>query len=107
MARQRLIEGDCWKQATDRLSAKDGCDLLSICLSSTYFVFDGTYYKQMFGTVMDSLVSAVVPNMVMEELETHGILPFPTQPHACYYYVDDTFVICPSTAVNTVNTGGH
>ena len=34
-------------------------DLLSFCLDKTYFVYDCTYYQQVFGTAMGSPVSAV------------------------------------------------
>ena len=40
-------------------------DVLSFCLNTTYFVYDGTYYQQVFGTVMRSTVSAVIANLVM------------------------------------------
>ena len=39
---------------------EDITDLLSFCLNTTQFVFDGTYYKQVFGTAMGSPVSAVI-----------------------------------------------
>ena len=40
-------------------------DLLSFCLNTTYFVYDGTYYQQVFGAAMHgSPVSAVITNLV-------------------------------------------
>ena len=40
-------------------------DLLFFCLNTTYFVYVGTYYQQVFGTAMVSPVSAVIANLVM------------------------------------------
>ena len=61
------------KVATNRLRydtslpLEDITDLLSFCLNTTQFVFEGTYYKQVFGTVMGSPVLAVIANLVMED----------------------------------------
>ena len=48
------------------LPVEDIIDLLSFCLNTTYFVFEGCYYQQVFGTAMGSPVSAVIANLVME-----------------------------------------
>jgi hypothetical protein len=42
------------------LPVEDIIDLLSFCLNTTYFVFEGYYYQQVFGTAMGSPVSAVM-----------------------------------------------
>lgn len=34
-----------------------------------YFLFNGKYYKQIFGTLMGSLISPLFTNLVMEDLE--------------------------------------
>ena len=39
--------------------------LLSFCLNTTYFVYDGTYYQQVFRKAMGSTLSAVIANLVM------------------------------------------
>jgi len=38
------------------------------------------YYKQVFGTTMSSPVSAVIANMLMEDLEECTIPSLPVQP---------------------------
>ena len=77
---RRLVEDDRWTQAAGALSSMDLCDMLSACLSSTYFVFGEVYYKQVFGTAMDSPVLAVIANAVMEDLEECTITSLPVQP---------------------------
>ena len=64
-------------------------DLLSFCLNTTYFVYDGTYYQQVFGTAMCSLVSAVIANLVMEDIEQRALVSSPVTPLFWKRYVDD------------------
>ena len=42
-------------------------DLLHLCLTSTYFQYNGKHYKQLHGTAMGSPVSVVVAEIVMEK----------------------------------------
>jgi hypothetical protein len=48
---------------------EDIIDLLSFCLNTTYVVFEGCYCQQVFGTAMGSPESAVIANLVMEDVE--------------------------------------
>ena len=52
-----------------KLTPEDIASLLEMCLNSTTFIYDGAHYRQIFGTAMGSPVSAVVANLVMEELQ--------------------------------------
>jgi len=52
-----------------------------------------TNYQQIFGTAMDSPVSAVVANRVMEDVETRALNTFISGPKLWKRYVDDTFVL--------------
>ena len=101
MAGLHLSKDDSWKQVRGLLNPTDVYNLLSACLSSTYFVFDGIYHKQVFRTTMGSPEFAVGANMVMEELEDRAIPALTTQPSVWYRYVDDTFDIRHSEVVNT------
>ena len=68
VATNKLRYDDSSWQGTS-LPLEDITDLLSFCLNTTQFVFEGTYYKQVFGTAMgnspecDSAVKgfAIVP----------------------------------------------
>ena len=57
---------DCTENAIKNSSAElplptdDIMDLLNLCLTSTYFQYNGKHYKQLHGTAMDSPVSVVV-----------------------------------------------
>ena len=72
VATNRLRYDDSLWQRTP-LPLEDITDLLSFCLNTTQFVFEGTYYKQVFGTAMDSPVSAVIANLVMEDIEHRAL----------------------------------
>ena len=55
-------------QSTDPLPlpTEDIMDLLNLCLTSTYFQYNGKHYKQLHGTAMGSPVSVVVAKIVMQ-----------------------------------------
>ena len=52
------------------IDRNDFLHAVSFVLESNVFLFNGTYYKQVFGTAMGSPISPVIANIVMEELET-------------------------------------
>ena len=69
--------------------AKTFSFLKTFCLNTTYFVYDGTYYQQVFGTAMRSPVSAVIANLVMEDVEQRALASSPVKPLFWRRYVDD------------------
>ena len=48
------------------LPTDDIMDLLNLCLTSTYFQYNGRHYKQLHGTAMGSPDSVVVAEIVMQ-----------------------------------------
>ena len=44
-------------------------ELLSFCLSTTYFTYRGVIYKQKHGAVVGSPVSPIIANLYVEEFE--------------------------------------
>ena len=68
---------------------QDLTDLLSFCFNTTKFVFEGTYYKQVFGTAMGSPVSAVIANLVMEDIEHRALTTAPVSLSFWKRFVDD------------------
>ena len=62
-------------QSTDplRLPTEDIIDLLNLCLTSTYFQYNGKHYKKFYGTAMGSPVSVVVAGIVMQNIEESAL----------------------------------
>ena len=62
-------------QSTDPLPlpTEDIMDLLNLCLTSTYFQYNGKHYKQLHGTAMGSPVSVVVAEIVMQNIEESAL----------------------------------
>ena len=62
-------------QSTDPLPlpTEDIMDLLNLCLTSTYFQYNGKHYKQLHGTAMRSPVSVVVAEIVMQNIEESAL----------------------------------
>ena len=71
------------------LPVEDIIDILSFCLNTTYFVFEGCYYQQVFGTAMGSPVSAVIANLVMEDDEQRALASVPVSLSFWKRFVDD------------------
>ena len=73
------------------LPTEDIMDLLNLCLTSTYFQYNGRYYKQLHGTAMGSPVSVVVAETVMQHVEESALATCRQTIPLWLRYVDDTF----------------
>ena len=71
--------------------ADDVMDLLNLCLTSTYFQYNGKHYKQLRGTAMGSPVSVVVAEIVMQNIEERALATYKRTVPLWLRYVDDTF----------------
>ena len=58
------------------LPIDDLMDLLNLCLTPTYFQYNGKHYKQLHGTAMGSPVSAVVAEIVMQSIEEQALATY-------------------------------
>jgi len=47
--------------------------IVHLCLTSTYFQYNGKHYKQLHGTAMGSSVSVVVAEIVIQHVEEHTL----------------------------------
>ena len=54
----------------------DIMDLLNLCLTSTYFQYNGKHHKQLHGTAMGSPVSVVVAEIVMQNIEEQALTTY-------------------------------
>ena len=87
---------DCTKTAINKshyqppLPTDDLMDLLHLCLTSTYFQYNGKHYKQLHGTAMGSPVSVVVAEIVMQNIEEQALATYSETLPLWLRYVDDT-----------------
>ena len=99
----QLKHSNDWKMAcqNSKLTPEDVASLLEMCLNSTTFIYDVAHDRQILGTAMGSPASAVVANLVMEELKRR-IFDYHENwlPRYWNRYVDDTFVIVHTNMVD-------
>ena len=79
---------------------QDIMELVTLCLNSTYFQYNGKHYKQLHGTAMGSPVSVIVVEIVMQAFEERAIATYQQTP-ICLRYVDETFTIVHQDETNT------
>ena len=84
------------------IPVEDIVDLLDFCLSITNFKYNNTHYQQIFGTAMGSPVSAVMANLVMENLEQRALSTSLVQPRFWKRYVDDVCAAVKSGLIQTL-----
>ena len=73
------------------LPTEDIIDLLNLCLTSTYFQYNGKHYKQLHGTAMGSPVSVVVSETAMQRVEERALVTCRQTIPLWLRDVDDTF----------------
>ena len=87
---------DCSKTAINKslfqppLPADDLMDLLHLCLTSTYFKYNGKHHRQLHGTAMGSPVSVAVTEIVMQNIEEQALATYSETLPLWLRYVDDT-----------------
>jgi hypothetical protein len=79
--------------AEKKVISEDILKLVKHCMFSTYFIYEGQFYKQKSGAPMGSPLSPVIANIFMEKFETDALLSAPLTPRCWYRYVDDVFVV--------------
>ncbi|XP_071565721.1 uncharacterized protein [Temnothorax nylanderi] len=77
---------------------------IELILQSTSFGFDGQFYEQIFGSPMGSPLSpsAILADIVMDDLETHCISLLNFEIRVFLRYVDDIFAIVPKNSINVL-----
>ena len=89
------LENDNTLNNRTKLAADDIIKLLQFVLTTTYFSFRGSIYRQIFGAAMRNPVSPIVANLFMEWLEQEAIVtaPMDCMPQFWRRYVDDVLEI--------------
>ena len=101
----KLSKDNSWKEFTE-LSLQQVLTLLELCLSTTYFVFKGQFYRQKFGAPMGSPISPGVADLCMEEFEEDMLANCPDHlaPDVWYRFVDDTFTTLHEYSIEPFTT---
>ena len=100
VAHNRLINDDTLQDRT-AIPITDIIKLLDFCLSTTNFQYDHEHYKQIHRTAMGSPVSAIMANMVMEDLEERALASLTNPPLFWKRFVDDVITTAKSGSTQT------
>ncbi|XP_024889413.1 uncharacterized protein LOC112465880 [Temnothorax curvispinosus] len=90
-----------WNYITTKtdLSLPQFSRAVDLILSSTSFMFNGQFYKQIFGSPMGSPLSSILADMVMEDLEKHCLQRLSFRISFFKRYVDDIFAVVPESGI--------
>ena len=97
---------DCTKTAIDKspyqppLPIDDIMDLLHLCLTSTYFQYNGKHYKQLHGTSLGSPVSVVVAEIVMQNIKEQALATYTETLPLWLRCLDDTITAVHKNKIN-------
>ena len=85
--------------------------LLKFYLKTTYFQFQGRFFKQLQGTAMGSPISPIVASLYMEDFETKAINTAEYPPRIWKRYIDNICVVIDSAKkegfLEHINIGPH
>ena len=90
----RLEQDESLDERTS-LPPSEICQAIELCLHSTYFQFEDSFFEQREGAAMGSPLSPAIANIFMESLEERALKTITQRPSMWIRYVDDTFVIWP------------
>lgn len=77
---------------------------ISLILDSTFFTFNGTIYKQIFSTLMGSLLSPILADIVIQDLEEVTLASIDTGLAFNFKYVDDIIFTAPEKLLEKILT---
>ena len=79
-----------------RLNKKEFLKGMDFIMNSTYFKFNGKFYKQKFGTPISSVISSILAERVMEDLKEFAFEKLDFDLPFYFRYVDDTILLIGS-----------
>ena len=79
----------------ERHFSEDIIKLFRHCLTSSFFIFNNEYYKQVDGVAMGNPLSPSIANYYMEFFENKALESTMKKPTLWLRYVDDVFAIWP------------
>merc|ERR1712048_806441 len=88
MVYQKLINDDNLIEKT-KITPKDIIELLKICVSEVYFVFNRKLYTQIRGLAIGYSTSGFTADIFMETIETNALRTFINPPSIWWRFVDD------------------
>ena len=92
-----------FEENTVGLKKNEVMNLLKLVLGNCIFLFQGNFFKQLYGAVIGSPCSPVVANIYMEYIEDLALGPeLPIQVKEWKGYVDDIFSIIPKGKRDTM-----
>ena len=97
------VGNDCTLGERTSLAVPELMEALDICLQSSFFVYNDVIYKQIFGCPMGSLLSPIIANMVIEEIEQTALNTYLKPPSLWERYVDDVYAIMDKTEVEPIH----
>ena len=89
ITKRKLYENNGWKQHTN-LQEMQIVKLLKFVLNNSYFKFNGSHYSQVSGCAMGSPVSAIIAEIVMQEIKTIAMNTSPVAVRWWRRYLDDS-----------------
>ena len=90
---KKLLEEDTSLHQRTSMAVKHINWLLELCLTNTYFSFQGKLYEQKDGAAMGSPISPIAANIFMEDFENRALATSPCTPKIWKRFVDDAFTI--------------
>ena len=96
-----------WTQIHNKInmSYTEFINVIKFILNNNFFQFNGKFYQQIFGSAMGNLISPILANIVMEDLEVESIKKLNFRPLFYFRYVDDILLCIPKNMIDTtINT---
>lgn len=85
----------CFIGAHTKIPQEEFLKAVELILSSSFFMFNNTFYKQIFGSPMGSPSSPVIADIVLQDFEERAIERLPVSVPIYFRYVDDILIAAP------------